>query len=208
MTSLSEVIRFRASVHKLTDTEFHQFILTLVQKCGRDILITSLFTMFTSGCDRSSQSLETTLNIITQIIESRKTKPKPANAYNITMQSLPSVLVGNLASYLKFPEYRSFQTANRSIYIGCNTPNTIHQTLYDYQSEGFQCAPITNLLATRPFLEFVGMGCGSYDSFSNICNAIERGLCNRKYKNKKIRLDLFLNVVVDMTKYKNILFMI
>eukprot|EP01083_Nonionella_stella_P196389 722669_1 len=133
------------------------------------------------------------------------------------MQSLPSALIGNLASYLKFYDYTSFQTANKTIYTECNTPNTLRHLdltkINDYsgindQSEGFQCAPITNLLATRPFLEFVGMGCGSYDSFSNICNAIERGLCNRKYKNKKIRLDLFLNVVVDMTKYKNILFMI
>eukprot|EP01083_Nonionella_stella_P118659 354315_1 len=127
MASLDEVIRFRASVDKLTGTEFDQFILTLMQKCGRDIIITSLFTMFTSERNRSSQTLDTTLNIIKQIIESRKTKPKPANSYEITMQSLPSALIGNLASYLYFTDYESFQTVNRTVYIGCNTPNTLRR---------------------------------------------------------------------------------
>eukprot|EP01083_Nonionella_stella_P241606 843569_1 len=61
MTSLTEVIRFRALVDKLTDTEFDQFILTLVQKCGRElrgILITSLFAMFASGCTESKQNIK------------------------------------------------------------------------------------------------------------------------------------------------------
>eukprot|EP01083_Nonionella_stella_P210307 761480_1 len=128
--------------------------------------------MFTSGCDRSSQSLETTLNIITQIIESRKTKPKPANAYNITMQSLPSVLVGNLASYLKFPEYRSFQTANRSIYIGCNTPNTLRHLdltkINDYSGIN---------LAKYPHLRHLLMKLNAFDSF--VLPANGETVCNR-----------------------------
>eukprot|EP01083_Nonionella_stella_P265716 899787_1 len=100
MASLPVVIRFCASVDKLTDTEFNQFILTLVDKCGRDTLITSLFTMFMTNRSSNEETLDTTLNIIKQIIESRKTKPKPASSSDITMQSLPSELIGNLASYL------------------------------------------------------------------------------------------------------------
>eukprot|EP01083_Nonionella_stella_P017135 47890_1 len=119
MASLAEVIRFRAFVDKLTDSEFNQFIQTLVQKCGRGILITSLFALFTSECNRLSnieQTLDTTLNIIKQIIESRDTKPKPASSSDITMQSLPSELIGNLASYLNLTDYIAFSKANRITY--------------------------------------------------------------------------------------------
>eukprot|EP01083_Nonionella_stella_P259106 885006_1 len=179
MTSLSEVIRFRASVHKLTDTEFHQFILTLVQKCGRDILITSLFTMFTSGCDRSSQSLETTLNIIKQIIESRKTKPKPASSSDITMQSLPSALIGNLASYLNFTDYCAFSQANRTVYLGCNTPNTLYRldlsTINDYSEIN---------LAKYSHLRDLSLNLNAFDSFVLPTNG--RTVCNRL---QAVRLD-------------------
>eukprot|EP01083_Nonionella_stella_P169569 575302_1 len=160
MTSLAEVIRFRSSVDKLTDTEFNRFIMMLMQKCGRDILITSLFTMFTSACNRSSDTLDTTLNIIKQIIESRKTKPKPVNSYAITMKSLPSELIGNLASYLTFTEYRAFQTLNRTIYVGCNTPNTLLRLdltkINDYSMIN---------LAKYPHLRHLSMKLNAFDSF-------------------------------------------
>eukprot|EP01083_Nonionella_stella_P259108 885010_1 len=189
MTSLSEVIRFRASVHKLTDTEFHQFILTLVQKCGRDILITSLFTMFTSGCDRSSQSLETTLNIIKQIIESRKTKPKPASSSDITMQSLPSALIGNLASYLNSTDYCAFSKANRTVYIGCNAPNTLYLlnlcSIHDYSAVN---------LAKYWHLRILVFNLSAYDSFVLPTNG--RTVCNRL---QSIRLDADKRTDVDLT---------
>eukprot|EP01083_Nonionella_stella_P259107 885009_1 len=191
MTSLSEVIRFRASVHKLTDTEFHQFILTLVQKCGRDILITSLFTMFTSGCDRSSQSLETTLNIIKQIIESRKTKPKPASSSDITMQSLPSALIGNLASYLNSTDYCAFSKANRTVYIGCNTPNTLHcldlSKINDYSEIN---------LAKYLHLRDLSLNLNAFDSFVLPTNG--RTVCNRL---QTVRLDAGKRTDVNITHF-------
>eukprot|EP01083_Nonionella_stella_P242078 844747_1 len=175
MASLAEVIRFRASVDKLTDTEFDQFILTLMQKCGRDIIITSLFTMFTSERNRSSQTLDTTLNIIKQIIESRKTKPKPANSYEITMQSLPSALIGNLASYLYSTDYESFQTVNRTIYIGCNTPNTLRlldlSQMNDYSQINLaKYLHLTHLSITlNAFNSFILPGNGE-----TVCNRLQK----------------------------------
>eukprot|EP01083_Nonionella_stella_P118658 354311_1 len=175
MASLDEVIRFRASVDKLTGTEFDQFILTLMQKCGRDIIITSLFTMFTSERNRSSQTLDTTLNIIKQIIESRKTKPKPANSYEITMQSLPSALIGNLASYLYFTDYESFQTVNRTVYIGCNTPNTLRRLdlsqINDYSQINLaKYLHLTHLSITlNAFNSFILPGNGE-----TVCNRLQK----------------------------------
>eukprot|EP01083_Nonionella_stella_P075094 203928_1 len=132
MSSLSEVIRFRSSVDKLNPTEFNDFILTFVQKCERNILITSLFTTFLSQLHSSSNQQESnqpTLNIaltlLKQIIASRKPKRQHYPCHVKRLQSLSSELIGNLASYLNLADYKAFCKVNRIVYIGCNSPNTL-----------------------------------------------------------------------------------
>eukprot|EP01084_Bolivina_argentea_P200558 342948_1 len=90
-------------------------------------MFTSPFNIIFNGQDSKQQTLNTTLSTIQQIIESRKTKPKSIRSYGLTMQSLPSELIGHLASYLKFKDYRSFSSVNRMIYIGSNSPNTLQR---------------------------------------------------------------------------------
>eukprot|EP01083_Nonionella_stella_P127996 387762_1 len=87
MASLPVVIRFCASVDKLTGTEFNKFILTLVDKCGRDTLITSLFTMLIANRSSNQETLDSTLNIIKQIIESIvQGKPNQSQPVHTTFQ--------------------------------------------------------------------------------------------------------------------------
>eukprot|EP01083_Nonionella_stella_P167539 563410_1 len=107
MASLAEVIRFRVFINKLNDAEFNDFMMAFVQKCGRNVMITSLFAMFLSNeQDSTKQTLNETLSILKQIIEARKSKP--IISHQTTMQSLPSDLIGNLASYLDCIDHISF----------------------------------------------------------------------------------------------------
>eukprot|EP01083_Nonionella_stella_P082652 228168_1 len=126
MASLAEVIRFRVFTNKLNDTEFNDFMVAFVQKCGRNVITTSLFAMFLSNeHDSTKQTLNESVSIIKQIIETRKSKP--IIPHQTAMQSLPSALIGNLASYLDCTDHIAFSKVNRMIYIGCNSPNTLQR---------------------------------------------------------------------------------
>ena len=70
-----------------------------------------------------NQHIDTAISITKAIIKSRKTTN--SNSPQLNMDTLPKAIIGDIASYLPRKDYISFLTANRSIYIGCNDPNTL-----------------------------------------------------------------------------------
>eukprot|EP01083_Nonionella_stella_P076655 208987_1 len=88
------------------------------------------------------------------------------------MQSLPSALIGNLASYLKFYDYTSFQTANKTIYTECNTPNTLRH-LYLLRINDYSGIN----LAKYPHLRRLSIKLNAFDSF--VLPANGETVCNR-----------------------------
>eukprot|EP01083_Nonionella_stella_P174491 605061_1 len=131
MTSFVEVIRFRVLSSKLDNNEFNAFILEFIRKCGRNVLMTSLFNPFiTTNTNINHQALHTCIGIIKQIMESRKSKaelPYPLSHTQTTIHSLSPELIGELSSYLCQRGNCAFGAVNRTIYIACNTPNTLQQ---------------------------------------------------------------------------------
>eukprot|EP01083_Nonionella_stella_P074705 202761_1 len=128
MASIAEALKFRILSSKLDDTEFNAFILEFIRRCGRNILVTSLFNQFhTSNTTENAnrQALQTCIGVIKQIMESRKRKPNTLSQTQITIHSLSPELIGELSSYLCQKDNCAFSVVNRAIYIGCNTPNTL-----------------------------------------------------------------------------------
>eukprot|EP01083_Nonionella_stella_P115796 343665_1 len=120
--SLAKVIEFRHLITQLTSEERVAFLSKLVDS-HMDIYIWSgLFHYFAQSnqldeVNRFNRSLS-------DIIQSRKEKPKTISTRNIKLHQLPRAIVGYTASFLDQWDYIDFSMSNRSIYLGCNSPNT------------------------------------------------------------------------------------
>ena len=66
------------------------------------------------------QSLEQSLNASSSPCTTVQPRRKP-----LSLDEIPSVLIGEIGSYLQFDSYHSLMKCARSIYLGCNTPNTL-----------------------------------------------------------------------------------
>eukprot|EP01083_Nonionella_stella_P277077 941987_1 len=130
MTSIADALKFRVLSSKLDNNEFTEFILEFIRRCGRNVLVSSLFNPFIPSSTTENvnhQALQTCIGIIKQIMESRKCKPDTLSQTAITIHSLSPELIGELSSYLCLKDNCAFGVVNRAIYIGCNTPNTLRQ---------------------------------------------------------------------------------
>ena len=77
--------------------------------------------------------IDSVINIINKII---RTRAKPISNSVCEIDSLPSSLIGEITSCLHQQEHIRFSKSNRTIYIGCNSPNTMKtlnlETVDDY----------------------------------------------------------------------------
>eukprot|EP01083_Nonionella_stella_P114888 340066_1 len=64
-------------------------------------------------------------NSINQIILSRKNKPK--SLPKLKLDHVPKQLIGVISSFLPQFDYINFSKTNRFIYLGCNSPNKLHE---------------------------------------------------------------------------------
>eukprot|EP01083_Nonionella_stella_P150753 480760_1 len=117
--SLTKAIEFRYLIMQLTHEERVGFLSKLAQT-HMDIILTTLFTHLvqTNQINEATHFNESLSNII----NSRKEKPKAVPINNIQIHQLPRALIGHTASFLKQCDYITFSLSNRSIYLGCNSP--------------------------------------------------------------------------------------
>ena len=80
----------------------------------------------TNISNNNDNELNNINDTISNIIQQRKEKPKPFPTTNIKLDELPKALIGHTASFLHQNEYHRLEKTNRSIYIGCNTPNMLN----------------------------------------------------------------------------------
>ena len=124
---MEQFIRFRMLANQLDDAEFNQFIAQTIKSHGRDLLLNCLFDHFKSRYQTQPEStiIPSLTDTISQIITKRESlEDESVQLDNIT--KLPSVLISELASYLKAPEYIVFSVCNRKIYVSCNSPCKIY----------------------------------------------------------------------------------
>eukprot|EP01083_Nonionella_stella_P049240 131302_1 len=123
--SLVKAIHFRKLVTQLTYQERVRFLSTLLDS-HVDLLLTCLFQHLSkpSQIDRVTDFNQSLLNMI----QSRAEKPKPPCTNNIQLHQLPRAIIGYTASFLEQSDYIRFSLSNRSVFLGCNLPNTL-QTL-------------------------------------------------------------------------------
>eukprot|EP01084_Bolivina_argentea_P008006 14983_1 len=122
--SLTEAIKFGFLSAQLTTEEMFQLAKRLI---NNDInIINSALFNYIKNIQTSNIN-----DIISNIILSRKKKPKPIPSQHIKLDQLPKRLIGVIASFLQqndfFKDYTDFSQTNRWIYLGCNSPNLMQQ---------------------------------------------------------------------------------
>ena len=143
VTSVLGAVKFGSLVNKLTGTEFNQFTAHFVQRCGRNAWLSPLMSQtLNSKCETNPEHLNIAINLATTIITSRQS----ANSHlNIQLDTIPKSLIGEISSYLVQKDHVSFSKSNRSIYIGCNDPNTLQvldlRRTHDYSRVKLQRFP-------------------------------------------------------------------
>eukprot|EP01083_Nonionella_stella_P046673 124959_1 len=133
--SLVKAIHFRKLVTQLTHQERIQFVSKLVDS-HLDMILKCLFQHFSkpSQIDQVADFNQSLLNII----QSRTEKPKQLCTNNIQLHQLPRSIIGYTASFLSQSNFITFSLSARSIYLGCNLPNTL-QTLRIAQHTNYSC---------------------------------------------------------------------
>eukprot|EP01083_Nonionella_stella_P301460 1034308_1 len=149
--SLTNAIEFRYLTTQLTHEERVGFLSKLV-RTHMDVLFTSLFMLIvkTNQIHEANHFNES----LSDIINSRKEKPKAIPTNNIQIHQLPRALIGYTASFLKRHEYVKFAMSNRAVYLGCNSPNLLHaldlRNIEDYSSINLAAFPSVKILDIGP----------------------------------------------------------
>eukprot|EP01083_Nonionella_stella_P090395 252551_1 len=123
---LNQAIEFQHLISQLTDLERIQFLSTLIHS-HVDTVLSSLFQHLVNP--NQINKVNEFNQSISAIIQSRKEKPKPLCMRNIKLQQFPRAIIGYTASFLNQWDYIHFSVSmrNRSIYLGCNTPNSLQE---------------------------------------------------------------------------------
>ena len=123
-------IQFSSLVSQLSPTEITSFI----KNVNPRILIDALSCYFIDGVANIERIKQNHIcnDVISSIIESRD--PLPSKPIILTLDALPSGLIGAFGSYLDQISYARLSSVNRDIYLASNTPNTLRQVTLRYRS--------------------------------------------------------------------------
>eukprot|EP01083_Nonionella_stella_P005720 16510_1 len=123
--SLTKAIRFRSLLSQLAHEECVGFLSKLVDS-HMDTLVTSLFHVIKTNQSAPVSSFNESL---CNIIESRDEKPQavPVSLRNPKLAQFPIAIIGHIAPCLTQRNYFHFSSSSRSIYLGCNSPNRLHE---------------------------------------------------------------------------------
>ena len=116
----------------LNETEFGIFLSEIareLKKLGREAMMAILFNQFSAVNAHKlldQNTLVSLIAIIEGIIEKRKKQPS-TDSSPPQMHLLPSVLIGNIASFCIQKDHIDLSKCCRAMYIGSNTPNTLQQ---------------------------------------------------------------------------------
>eukprot|EP01083_Nonionella_stella_P073073 197331_1 len=119
--SVTKAIQFQHLISQLTHQERIGFLSKLLDS-HTDIILASLFQHLVKP--NQINEVNAFNKELSSIIQS---KEKPQKLLCTKLDLLPRAIIGSVASFLDLSEYQQFNRSNRSIYLGCNTPNTLQE---------------------------------------------------------------------------------
>ena len=121
---METLIKFRLLADQLNESEFKRFISQfLIEHMGKNCILNLLFEYF----KKNDIDTKPITNHMSEIIKSRKETSSTCKSKPIIIDKLPTNLIGCVASFLEMNSYINFEKTNRTIYIGCNSPNKLEE---------------------------------------------------------------------------------
>ena len=151
--SANEAIRFRYLTNQLSKQEKQSLIFQLLNK-PHDIITKALFQFFINN-QTEAQNVN---SLISKIIRKREKVQVDPPQFKLDM--IPKALIGHIASFTNQSDYANLSNTNRSVYLGCNTPNML-QTLHlhkDYQYSSIK-------LESYPSIKYFEFGLKHFHKF-------------------------------------------
>eukprot|EP01083_Nonionella_stella_P018068 50525_1 len=134
---MQPLIRLRLLASQLKQDELQQLLQSVIESFATEQMLSLIFNHFVLRYQQTNEhdnGVSHMIQMISNILNARekaKTKPKQKRVVSgkTNIDSLPSDMIGECASYLRVSDYISFSKCNRKAYIGCNSPATL-QELY------------------------------------------------------------------------------
>ena len=130
--SLVQAIKFRALVAQLSDTDTQSFVTNLAL-CDPQLIIRSLTSRFICQSRSSDDDTENKKcnDILSTIIQSRDSDDN--KSCDDKLDTLPRRVIGICSSFLDQTSYAALSVANRSTYLGSNSPILLQELTVQYK---------------------------------------------------------------------------
>lgn len=120
------VIKLKTLTNQLEEEEFDSFLCKLWRQIGKETMMHLLCTrVLKEFGDDIGDQLEEMHRITSNIIQSRGPGSRRKQEQQTTMNSLPSTIIGEIASYHDQYSYARFSRINRKIFVDSNSPNRL-----------------------------------------------------------------------------------
>ena len=152
--ALATAIKFRHLASQLNQDETAQFV-AILSRQRESMILKALFMFFVQSTNGETENHNAN-NIISKIIRSRKKTVKTQSidqASNLKLDRIPRQLIGATATFLKQTDYINLSNTNRSVYLGCNAPNSLQELnllrVKDYSSINLALYPSVKTLKLK-----------------------------------------------------------
>eukprot|EP01083_Nonionella_stella_P034083 93312_1 len=207
---MQPLILFRYLSSQLKDDERDNLIQAVIARFGAERILSFIFNHFLLQYNQTKQhhdDLSSVTQMISNILDSRKpstANPSPnnddmTNTANpqISMDAMPSAMIGECASYLPLTDYLYFAKCSRKTYIGCNSPSTL-RTLPLALPINVKDIKLANLNQFKS-LTSLGLDITAFNAYlefhpqQNAFRRLDSLLLFNEYKNNPDHVDTFLN---------------
>ena len=136
---MDSLIKFAMLFDSLNQTEKQSFVNNIIQLCGMDFIKKVLFGHFShkilSHRYYDQNHLKLMNETVSEIIHAREPNTIATNdgdedidvSNSMLLDDLTPPLLSNIASFLQCNEYNNFQSLNRRVYIGANSPFSLQK---------------------------------------------------------------------------------
>eukprot|EP01083_Nonionella_stella_P073002 197095_1 len=142
---MEPLIRLRLLAAQLKQHELQHLIQSVIESYTADQILSFIFNHFvlryqqTKEVDSDATQM---IQMISDVLNTRKKTQSKANqkrtvSATIKIDSIPSDMIGECASFLQVIDYISFSKCNRKTYIGCNSPATLQ--MFDLTNKSIEC---------------------------------------------------------------------
>eukprot|EP01084_Bolivina_argentea_P233293 392977_1 len=148
---MEPLIKLRLLGSQLKQNEFKHFIQNVVGTFGMDTIFSVMFNHFLIKYNQNMEhnnDLQTIISLISNILNSRNdkkstekkdVKPDNDNKPIFSLNTIPSEIIGECASYLHVDDYLNFSKSNRKLYVSCNSPCKLYELDTHHYGDYHKC---------------------------------------------------------------------